>query len=233
MEQVMCIHQYFNDKTGCDGCAMGMIASCQTCQKLPGTCYKPVKTEDEERRREQEENFMMIYRDIERPGAAELLKWLQTTDLFTAPASTKYHGAYPGGLLDHILDVYYRMFPEAQQAGYDTETIAVVALLHDVCKLNVYKETEWEGKILYKYHDDFPLGHGEKSVVLILKYMELTVEEMLAINWHMGAFDSRASTDKRSLNDVFNRHKLAVLLHIADMQATFLDDCKKGGHING
>ena len=77
---------------------------------------------------------------------------------FTAPASTKYHGAYPGGLLDHILDVYYRMFPEAQQAGYDAETIAVVALLHDICKLNVYKETEWEGKILYKYHDDFPLG---------------------------------------------------------------------------
>lgn len=70
-------------------------------------------------------------------------------------------------------------------------------------------------------------------MVLILKHMELTVEEMLAINWHMGAFDSRASTDKRSLNDVFNRHKLAVLLHIADMQATFLDDCRKGGHING
>lgn len=74
MEEVMCIHQYFNDKTGCDGCAMGMIASCQTCQKLPGTCYKPVKTEDEERQREQEENFMMIYHDIERPGAAELIR---------------------------------------------------------------------------------------------------------------------------------------------------------------
>lgn len=234
MEQVMCIHQYFNDKTGRDECAWGLnVISCQACRKLPGNLYQPVKTEDEERRREQKENFMMIYHDIERPGAAELLKWLQTTDLFTAPASTKYHGAYPGGLLDHILDVYYRMFPEAQQAGYDTETIAVVALLHDVCKLNVYKETEWEGKTLYKYHDDFPLGHGEKSIVLILKYMELTVEEMLAINWHMGAFDSRASTDKRSLNDVFDRYKLAVLLHIADMQATFLDDCKKGGHING
>ena len=176
---------------------------------------------------------MMIYHDIERPGAAELLKWLQTTDIFTAPASTKFHGAYPGGLLDHILTVYYRMFPEAQQAGYDTETIAVVALLHDVCKLNVYKAAAKEGGLSYGYHDDFPLGHGEKSVVLILKHMELTVEEMLAINWHMGAFDSRASTDKRSLNDVFNRHKLAVLLHIADMQATFLDDCRKGGHING
>lgn len=237
MEEVMCIHQYFNDKTGCDGCAMGMIVSCQTCQKLPGTCYQPVKTENEERRREQEENFMMIYHDIERPGAAELLKWLQTTDLFTAPASTKYHGAYPGGLLDHILDVYYRMFPEARQAGYDTETIAVVALLHDVCKLNVYKEhiteTALGNSINYTYEDDFPLGHGEKSIVLILKYMELTVEEMLAINWHMGAFDSRARADMRSLNDVFDRNKLAVLLHIADMQATFLDSCKKGGHVNG
>lgn len=187
MEEVMCIHQYFNDKTGRDECALGLnVISCQACRRLPGNLYQPANTDEEERRREQEENFMMIYHDIERPGADELLKWLQTTDLFTAPASTKYHGAYPGGLLDHILDVYYRMFPEAQQAGYDAETIAVVALLHDICKLNVYKETEWEGKILYKYHDDFPLGHGEKSVVLILKYMELTVEEMLAINWHMG-----------------------------------------------
>ena len=73
MEEVMCIHQYFNDKTGCDGCAMGMIVSCQTCQKLPGTCYQPVKTENEERRREQEENFMMIYHDIERPGLLNCL----------------------------------------------------------------------------------------------------------------------------------------------------------------
>lgn len=232
MEQVMCIHQYFNDKTGCDGCAMGMIASCQTCQKLPGTCYQPVKTEDEERRREQEENFMMIYNDIERQGAAELLKWLQTTDIFTAPASTKYHGAYTGGLLDHILAVYYRMFPEARRAGYDTETIAVVALLHDICKLNVYKAKEGEGGLSYGYHDDFPLGHGEKSVVLILRHMELSMEEMLAINWHMGAFDSRARTDMRNLNNVFDRNKLAVMLHIADMQATFLDD-KEGRHING
>ena len=137
------------------------------------------------------------------------------------------------GLLDHILDVYYRMFPEAQRAGYDTETIAVVALLHDICKLNVYKPEKKESGLQYSYHDDFPLGHGEKSVVLILKYMELTMEEMLAINWHMGAFDNRARTDMRSLNDVFNKNRLAVLLHIADMQATFLDDCKKGGHING
>lgn len=176
---------------------------------------------------EQKENFMMIYSEIKRPGAEKLLNWLQTTDIFTAPASTKFHGAYPGGLLDHILNVYYRMFPEARRAGYEIETIAVVALLHDVCKLNVYKEhiteTRFGNLINYTYEDNFPLGHGEKSIVLILQHMDLTADEMIAINWHMGAFDDRARTNMRRLNEVFNGNKLAVLLHIADMQASFLD----------
>lgn len=168
---------------------------------------------------------------IRRKGITELLDYLETTDFFTAPASTKYHGAYPGGLVEHSLNVYRRLVSKQEDmpAGTENETIIVIALLHDICKVNTYEQTTkiytGDGIVScnYTYRNEFPIGHGEKSVILIQRYMQLTAEEIIAISWHMGGFDARAR-ETRELNEAWKKHPLAVLLHLADMEATWLDE---------
>lgn len=133
------------------------------------------------------ERFKEIFiSQVTRPGAADLLAWLGTTDFFEAPASTRFHGAYPGGLVEHSLNVYYALLGQYTIREYGGESVAVVALLHDVCKTGYYRR-ERDGK--YSVKDQLPMGHGEKSVYLVMKFMDLTDEEALAIRWHMGAYD--------------------------------------------
>ena len=174
------------------------------------------------------QRFKEIYREqIKRPGAADLLAWLETqTDFFTAPASTKYHGAYPGGLVDHSLTVYNYL---TNKAGIDPETRAVCALLHDICKADLYEAStrrqqnaagNWETVPSYKVNDRFPFGHGEKSVFLISRFMWLTDEEALAIRWHMGAYDDAARGGSRTYSAALRFSPLVLELHVADMRAT-------------
>lgn len=169
---------------------------------------------------EQKQEFIHLLSFVERDGVQSLLEWLESTDFYTAPASTKYHGAYAGGLLEHSLNVFRRLVKRCPAADMDTLTIA--ALLHDVCKIHLYKKTE-DG---YRHNEQFPIGHGEKSVILILRHMPLTDEEITAISWHMGAFDSRAGAG-RSLSSAWEKCPLALHLHLADMEATWFDE--KGG----
>lgn len=170
---------------------------------------------------------------VTRSGGAELLGVLDEVGCFTAPASTKYHGAYPGGLVEHSNNVYRRLVMLAaaedermkrEKPQYSAETLAIVALLHDVCKADIYqREDEKEN---YSYNDPLPLGHGEKSVYKIMRHIFLTEEEALAIRWHMGAYDKAARSDFRDLDNAFNQSKLAVMLHLADMMATHLDEAE-------
>ena len=169
---------------------------------------------------EQKQEFIHLLSFVERDGVQSLLEWMESTDFYTAPASTKYHGAYAGGLLEHSLNVFRRLVKRCPAADMDTLTIA--ALLHDVCKIHLYKKTE-DG---YRHNEQFPIGHGEKSVILILRHMPLTDEEITAISWHMGAFDSRAGAG-RSLSSAWEKCPLALHLHLADMEATWFDE--KGG----
>lgn len=169
--------------------------------------------------------------NIKRSGVEELLDWIAATDFYTAPASTKYHGNYPGGLVEHSLNVFRRLIRKTDEIpGVNkTERIAVVALLHDLCKANFYaQKASWEenGKRIYKYgyENQLPIGHGEKSVILIQRYMQLTHEEIVAISWHMGQFDVRAKALPYELSQAWERYPLAFLLHIADMEATWLDE---------
>ena len=150
----------------------------------------------------------------------DLLEWLESTDFYTAPASTKCHGAYAGGLLEHSLNVFRRLVKRCPAA--DMDTLTITALLHDVCKIHLYEKTE-DG---YRHNEQFPIGHGEKSVILILRHMPLTDEEITAISWHMGAFDSRAGAG-RSLSQAWEKCPLALHLHLADMEATWFDE-KRG-----
>lgn len=166
---------------------------------------------------EQKQEFIHLLSFVERDGVQSLLEWLESTDFYTAPASTKYHGAYAGGLLEHSLNVFRRLVKRCPAADMDTLTVA--ALLHDVCKIHLYEKTE-DG---YRHNEQFPIGHGEKSVILILRHMPLTDEEITAISWHMGAFDSRAGAG-RSLSQAWEKCPLALHLHLADMEATWLDE---------
>ena len=166
---------------------------------------------------ERKQEFIQLMSFVERDGVQSLLEWLESTDFYTAPASTKYHGAYAGGLLEHSLNVFRRLVKRCPAADMDTLTIA--ALLHDVCKIHLYEKTE-DG---YRHNEQFPIGHGEKSVILILRHMPLTDEEITAISWHMGAFDHRAGAG-RSLPQAWEKCPLALHLHIADLEATWFDE---------
>ena len=160
----------------------------------------------------------IFYDKIERDGAEELLNFLERSDFFEAPASTKNHSAYKGGLCQHSINVYHR-FVKLLQMEYgenyaeviSEESVAIIALLHDLCKVNFYamdtknvkRDGQWVQEPFYRIEDSLPYGHGEKSVYMISGFMRLTREEAMAINWHMGGFDPRIREGSVRLTDVY------------------------------
>ena len=195
-------------------------------------------------------DFLAVYNSSanRREGAVAMLKWLENeTDFFTAPASSKHHLAKPGGLVIHSLNVWRRLreiavrdmtdrnAPGVQQLSEaEEETVAILGLLHDVCKADVYhQETKrrknpdtgkWEDCLGYTFRDPFPLGHGEKSLYLITRHMALTEEETLAIRWHMGAYDDAVKGGSRSMVEAMNLSPWVWRLQEADMCATWIDE---------
>ena len=182
------------------------------------------------------ERFEQIFlSQVTRPGADKLLEWLKSTDFFTAPASTRFHGAYPGGLVKHSLNVYYALLGNFNLRGlYSPQTQTIVALLHDVCKAGVYHaETKrrrnpetgvWEDYLGYTFRDPLPLGHGEKSLYQIARFIRHEDHEALAIRWHMGAYDTAARTDLRDLSAAMDATPWVWRLHEADMCAAHIDE---------
>ena len=188
------------------------------------------------------EEFIEIYqRYIHREGSAALLDYLQNkSDFFTAPASARFHGAYPGGLCDHSVNVFhcltdYLARPRVQELyglEYDSESVAIVSLLHDLCKVGCYRAGtrnvkneatgQWEKVPTFFFEDNLPYGHGEKSVYIISGFMRLTREEAMAIRWHMGF---SGTEDARTVGQAFRQFPLAFALSTADMEASyFLED---------
>lgn len=173
---------------------------------------------------------------VKRPGADKLLEWLETTDFYTAPASTRFHGDYEGGLVEHSIHVWeelVRILKAYPEVKVSAETAAIVSLLHDLCKIGCYKvelrntkvNNTWIKKPVYVFNEDFCYGgHGSKSVYLAQKYMELTEQEAVAINCHMG-FSDRSPGDY-SLGGAYEQYPLAWLLHVADESATFIRESK-------
>lgn len=162
----------------------------------------------------------MFTTHVKRQGASDLLETLKGEGFLEAPASTKYHLAEDGGLLHHSINVTLRLLEMQDASAIPFETLVICGMLHDVCKIDCYVK-DGNG---WKYNEDARPGHGEKSVRFIEKYMRLTEDEAEAIRWHMGAFDAAARFDTRDLNKVWNTNPLALMLHIADMQAAYLDE---------
>ena len=182
------------------------------------------------------QKFIEYYQaNIHREGADRLLEWLQTTDFFTAPASTRYHCACPSGLVQHSVNVYEVMMEKHFDPETDSaESFALCALLHDVCKAQFYKIStrnvknektgQWEKVPYYTIEDAFPYGHGEKSVFLIERFVRLKPAEATAIRWHMGFSDNDFRAGGFSVGNAFEKFPLALLTHMADLQATYLDE---------
>lgn len=183
------------------------------------------------------EEFIRVAKDyIKRDGINELLDWLECTDFYTAPASTRFHGAYEGGLVLHSLNVFVQLRNLCRWYDCKTsdESVAIVALLHDLCKVGCYRvelrwrkdsNNRWEQYPTYKFDEDFAYGgHGAKSVFLVQSFMKLTPDEAAAINCHMGQWDA---TTYSNPTEVYCRNKLAWLLHVADEAADFIDEKEK------
>ena len=193
------------------------------------------------------ERFVNIWRtEVKREGADRLLEWLcsPSCDFFTAPASTRFHGSVRGGLCAHSLNVYDclcdymthsdmgKSLRDRSGEAYTRESLAVTALLHDLCKVNFYRETTrnvkkngvWETVPYYSIEDDLPYGHGEKSVYIISGFMKLTRDEAFAIRYHMG-FSTGAPEERGNIGKALEMFPLAYALVISDMAASY---CKEG-----
>lgn len=183
------------------------------------------------------EDFIRLYTEhIKRPGATELLEWLESTDFFTAPASTRFHGNYEGGLCEHSVNVWeelVRLLKAYPEVRVTAETAAIVTLLHDLCKIGCYKQelrntkvnNVWVQRPVYVFQEDYCYGgHGSKSVYLIQKFIDLTEAEAVAVNCHMG-FADRSPGDY-SLGSAYEQFPLAFLLHTADASATYIREGK-------
>lgn len=194
------------------------------------------------------QEFLRLLGSVKRQGISNLILWLNDSscDFFTAPSSSVYHGNYKGGLCEHSLNVYKcllklremyeKIMPEFNKVPvkYSDDECKIVALLHDLCKVQYYVEADkffkdengrWVKYIGYNVEDKFPFGHGEKSVFLIQRFFMLSGPEALAIRWHMGYEKSGLhldTTEKKSIGDAWNIVPLAYLLHQADSMSAFL-----------
>ncbi len=179
---------------------------------------------------------------IKRDGIDDLLNWLDTTDFYTAPASTRFHLMFEGGLCQHSINVFEQLCDEYKNEGMfdfktqeDTqkimESLAIVGLFHDVCKADFYKLTTRNVKDEYGNWTKVPyytienqgilVGHGYKSARIVNRYINITDEEYMAIVHHMGVERDWNATE---VSECFNKNVLALLLHIADTKATFLTE---------
>lgn len=191
-----------------------------------------------------QERFIQIYKEkITREGADKLLEFLLKSDFFTAPASTRYHGACEGGLLQHSLNVYDCLvdilarprMKELYGIEYSDESIAIAGLLHDICKVNFYKvgtrnvkdeNGKWTSVPYYTIEDNLPYGHGEKSAYIVSAYMKLTRDEAFAIRYHMGF---SGTEDPGNVGKALEMFPLAYATCCADMEAAFIMEGKLAG----
>lgn len=175
---------------------------------------------------------------IKLDGNDAMLAALGRTDFYIAPASTRFHLSREGGLCEHSLNVFSELTRLLSVYDKD-ETIsessaAICGLYHDVCKINYYdvstrnvkndKTGAWEKQPFYTVNDKLPMGHGEKSMYMVMRCMHLSPEEAMAIRWHMGGYDEAVKGGSYAQSAAYDKYPLALLLHLADMAATHMSE---------
>ena len=177
-----------------------------------------------------QEKFIELLRKTRREGIENLIKWLIVTDFFIAPASTRFHSNYEGGLCQHSLNVYevFKKKCEDNRVSLAEDNIIIAALLHDICKANYYvattrnvkKDGKWIQVPYYTVEDKNPLGHGEKSCLILQTFIKLSKEELYCIRWHMGGYEPKENLN--TISEAWNICRPAVLLHTSDLEASYL-----------
>lgn len=164
----------------------------------------------------------IVEENITREGIDILMAYLEGTDFYTAPCSSKYHLCREGGLLEHSLNVYdtLKKLNTDYNLGFDEESMAICGLFHDICKTNFYVYDSWHEK--YNIINTFPVGHGEKSVIILQDFIRLNNDEICAIRWHMGQYDNAAKGGDFDIGQAEKMYKLVGALHLADMISTKL-----------
>ena len=186
---------------------------------------------DEIKLLENKNNYINLLKSTDRENIDKVIDWLESTDFFEAPASTMYHENYTGGLCEHSLKVYDNMVKLKQEFKFDIddEQIIIMTLLHDVCKVNTYTKDKknqkigqnWETVDFWKRNDDYPIGHGQKSIILLQKTgFILTDLEILSIVAHMNGYEE---SKYFSASNIYDKNELTIWLHLADMIATYKD----------
>ena len=176
------------------------------------------------------EEFIRLLQSTNREGMDKLLDFLEKSDFYKAPASTRFHGNYEGGLLEHSMKVYEIFKEKIARSNFNTpeDSVIISALLHDICKTNFYKIDYrnaknalgvWEKVPYYTIEDTIPYGHGEKSVMMLTEYIKLTNEEKYAIIWHMGFTEPKEVYG--TLGEAYKKYPSALLLHEADLETTY------------
>lgn len=179
------------------------------------------------------DEIIELLKSTNREGMDKLIEFLEKSDFFKAPASTKFHGDHEGGLAEHSFKVYEILKEKVVFAKINIpeETIIISALLHDICKTNFYKIDYrnaknslgvWEKVPYYTIEDTIPYGHGEKSVMMLTEYIKLTPEEKYAIRWHMGFTEPKELYN--TIGAAYKRYPLALLLHEADLESSYFYD---------
>ena len=181
------------------------------------------------------EQFLELLKTVNREGINDLINFLEKSDFFKAPASTRFHGDHEGGLVEHSLKVYeilkHKVETNIEKIDIPEESIIIIGLLHDICKTNFYKIDYrnaknalgvWEKVPYYTIEDTIPYGHGEKSVMMITEYIKLTPEEKYSIRWHMGYTEPKELYN--AIGASYTKYPIALLTHEADLEATYFYD---------
>lgn len=178
-----------------------------------------------------------LLRQTGREGIEGLITFLNQSDFFTAPASTRYHLAEEGGLAEHSLNVYHSLMNFFQKGYFEAvdgwKSIVICGLMHDLCKANTYKieqrwrkndKNEWEQYNAYTVDEELPYGHGSKSAYILDQFILLEQEEAQAIRAHMGFSDASFKGGDRTVANIFAKNELALYLSFADQVATFIKE---------
>ena len=170
--------------------------------------------------------FYQIMKEVfDKKTVTLLIANLESIGFFDAPASTKYHGNYPGGLFDHSFAVTKTLLSLTERLELKwkrPQSPYLIGMLHDLCKCDNYIRKPDD---TYEYNTGLTLtGHGDKSVIMAQSLLHLTDEEILCIRWHMGAYDTAARTDLRDLSAAMDATPWVWRLHEADMCAAHIDE---------
>jgi len=176
------------------------------------------------------DHLRSVKRNDDYKSMNNLINWLENNGFFESPASTRFHGAYPGGLLNHSLSVYNLFSKQVKKLNLDVpkESIIICSLLHDICKVGAYIKTSFG----YRWNNEQPKGHTELSIKRIKQFINLSALEEVIIKYHMGFYGSyefldlvRGEYSMRDIAEAYNKHKIAKLFHFCDDYSTqFLEE---------